>query len=190
MVRLLTTNGADLHATNSLGETLCHSLIRYSKRNLERMSESLMMCICITELDTTNTANNQKETKPYSDAATRRVNSDCLIANADGMTPLKLAADMGLFQIFEVIMNIEGVYCQRLDHDGLFVTKDFDIPTADQISQRPDENLLKRKQMTPKAMQVSFKSQTSILYLLMEMKPKLAFPFISFLPVKTLIQDK
>ncbi|XP_052224071.1 transient receptor potential cation channel subfamily V member 5-like [Dreissena polymorpha] len=118
-----------------------------------------------------------------------------LTYNTDGMTPLKLAAEMGLFQIFKVIMNIEGVYCKRFIHDGLFVTKEFDvtefdIPSADQTRQRPDENLLKRKQMTPKAMQVSFKRQTSILYLLMELNPKLAFPFISFLPVKTIIQNK
>lgn len=82
---------------------------RYSKRNLESMSESLMMCKCITELDTTNTANIQEGTMVYSDAATGRVNSVWLISNADGMTPLQLAAENGLFQIFEFIMNIEGV---------------------------------------------------------------------------------
>lgn len=53
--------------------------------------------------------------------------------NKAGMTPLRLSAKLGVSELFNYLINIEGVYCSPNIKDGLFDIKKYDVTEFDRL---------------------------------------------------------
>lgn len=53
--------------------------------------------------------------------------------NKSGMTPLRLAAKLGVSELFNYLINIEGVYCFQNVKDGLFDIRMYDVTEFDRL---------------------------------------------------------
>ncbi|KAK7478457.1 hypothetical protein BaRGS_00030303, partial [Batillaria attramentaria] len=125
MVEALLEKDVPIDGKNSFGDTVFHTLIRFAachQGNLEKLERAQdMMNFLHTHL--------RKEQK----VDPRDV---WLMENNDGMTALKLAADLAQPELFKLILNLGGVYCHLNEKDGLFDSLLFDITEIDTVTCR------------------------------------------------------
>ncbi|WAR31031.1 TRPV6-like protein [Mya arenaria] len=195
MFDLLLNEGAEIDARNGRqGDNVCHSLIRYGYLYPDKLDDVVEMCRKITE-DTTPFDNSERAVRG------RKLRKKIwLMENNDGLNPLQLATTHGLHQVFCLVMDLEA-YCSENCQDGLFDIKVYDVTEIDAISSMPKDELvgvdtsmntiltpenLSRRKLSEKA--APFKK--SILMILMQLDPSVAFHFIMFPPIRRIINQK
>ncbi|KAK7115702.1 hypothetical protein V1264_001524 [Littorina saxatilis] len=123
MVKLLLHDfKAKIHHTNSAGDTVFHSLIRYSHLYPQKETQAVKMMtylhhFLLYEIEATD-----------GDELARQV---WMIQNNTGFTALKMAALFSQSEAFNFIFNLKGVYCHLGEHDGLFNHLLYDITEID-----------------------------------------------------------
>ncbi|XP_052673739.1 uncharacterized protein LOC128155893 [Crassostrea angulata] len=135
IVDLLLEYGANLHDQNEKGDTVFHSLVKYAAIYPEKVMAIIQMLQYLNQeleskyqIDTT-VYNNSDEDK------CRHIHSFVwFMKNKENMTTLQLAAQHGVFQLFEEIINIRNVYCFIRENDGLYDVKEYDITEIDTVS--------------------------------------------------------
>ncbi|XP_060578311.1 transient receptor potential cation channel subfamily V member 5-like [Ruditapes philippinarum] len=194
MFDLLLNEGADLDGTNSLGDNVCHSLIRYGYLYPEKLNDVLEMCRKINE-----------DPAPYDTSARAIKNRKLrkkiwLMENLQGLNPLQLAVTLGQHQVFSFIMDQEA-YCFENSKDGLFDIKIYDITEIDAISSMKsrdiggvNESMQNRCQPenVPRR-QATYQSEPfrkSVLMMLFDLEPSVAFQFILFPPLMRVVNQK
>ena len=125
--------GARTIAQNSYGDTVFHSLVKFSalhsgnEGNVILMMEILNNTLAKRSCDKIETIQNVpfEETDPV---------AIWLLANYEHLTPLQLAGKLGQVEVFNFILNLEGVYCRLDRHDGLFDINLYDITEIDGVA--------------------------------------------------------
>ncbi|KAK7487388.1 hypothetical protein BaRGS_00021350 [Batillaria attramentaria] len=132
MVDLLLSHGARIHATNSLGDTVFHSLVRFAALYPEKTEDvEHMMREIHKRLQT------PRETNPASQPAPQaEPKAVWLMENKEGLTVLRLAAALAQPSLFKLVLGLEGVYCQLDQHDGLFDSLLYDVTEIDPVANR------------------------------------------------------
>lgn len=118
MVELLLECGASIIWENSKKETVLHSLIRFASVHSDKEDNVLDMLHFINER-----------------IPARDKHIWHRAENEERMTPLKLAASLGVAKIFTAILNLNDVYRSLNAHDGLFDIHLYDITEIDTITQ-------------------------------------------------------
>lgn len=59
-----------------------------------------------------------------------------LMENNEGLTVLRLAAALAKPEIFRLVLNLEGIYSQLDEHDGLFDSLLYDVTEIDPVASR------------------------------------------------------
>lgn len=135
IVDLLLEYGANLHDQNEKGDTVFHSLVKYAAIYPEKVMAIIQMLQYLNQeleskyqIDTTVYNNSDED-------ICRHIHSFVwFMKNKENMTTLQLAAQHGVFQLFEVIINIRNVYCFIRENDGLYDVKEYDITEIDTVS--------------------------------------------------------
>ncbi|KAH3797134.1 transient receptor potential cation channel subfamily V member 6-like [Dreissena polymorpha] len=191
MYNLLLHYGASIDAKNSMGDNVCHSIIRYAHLYPDKGDALLEMCQAITEdpnpHDWSVEANRNRKMR-------KKI---WLMENRARMTPLQAAASFGLHRIFAYIMNLE-IYCNIHSHDGLFDIQTYDVTELDAISSMTRVEITGDNGMTSTlpenlARQVPTSEpphRQSVLMMLLELDPSVAFHFLLFTVMRRLISMK
>ena len=127
--------GADLHKQNEEGDTVLHSLVKYSATYPEKIEQMQDMMQHLQEKLT----NKDKEDKGLIDYNSTQRSLHCcsflwFLKNKDNLTPLQLAAKYGVTNLVEQILNMNDVYCFLSANDGLFDIKQYDVTEIDTVS--------------------------------------------------------
>ncbi|XP_060578310.1 transient receptor potential cation channel subfamily V member 5-like [Ruditapes philippinarum] len=194
MFDLLLNEGADLDGTNSLGDNVCHSLIRYGYLYPEKLNDVLEMCRKINE-----------DPAPYDTSARAIQNRKLrkkiwLMENIQGLNPLQLTVTLGQHQMFSFIMDQEA-YCFENSKDGLFDIKIYDITEIDPISSMISGDMgglneSMQNRCLPEIIsrrQTTYQSELfrkSVLMMLFDLEPSVAFQFILFPPLMRVVNQK
>jgi transient receptor potential cation channel subfamily V protein 2 len=133
-VNILIDHGADMHAQNSYGDTVLHSLVKYSAVYPNKTDNVIEMFKYLNGL-----LKKGKSIIPRS----RGIDSDIyleedsyvwFLENKDNLTPLQLSAKLGVVEIFQFIIKLENVYSFVSTQDGLFDVKLYDITEIDTVA--------------------------------------------------------
>ncbi|XP_045201815.2 transient receptor potential cation channel subfamily V member 5-like [Mercenaria mercenaria] len=194
MFDLLLNEGADLDGTNRLGDNVCHSLIRYGYLYPNKLNDVLDMCQKINE-----------DPAPYETSARSIKNRKLrkkiwLMENLECQNPLQLAAALGQHQVFSFIMDQEA-YCFENSKDGLFDIKIYDVTEIDAISSMKSREITGVNESMPSGLtpenisrrQTTFEFQPfrkSVLMMLFDLEPSVAFQFILFPPLMRVVNQK
>ncbi|XP_022322031.2 transient receptor potential cation channel subfamily V member 5-like [Crassostrea virginica] len=127
--------GADLHKQNEEGDTVLHSLVKYSATYPEKIEQMQKMMQYLQG----KLKNKDKKDKGFIDYnSTQRTLHCCsfvwFLENKDKLTPLQLAAKCGVTNLVEQILNMNDVYCFLIANDGLFDVKEYDVTEIDTVS--------------------------------------------------------
>ncbi|XP_070181490.1 transient receptor potential cation channel subfamily V member 5-like [Littorina saxatilis] len=112
-----------LPSSNKKGDTVFHSLIRYS---------------CLYPEEELNVQNMMRYLHHHFREEPPR--SLWRISNHDGRTPLTLAAQLAQSRLFTFILKLEGVYSELNGQDGLFDYLNYDITEIDPAAARDAKN--------------------------------------------------
>ncbi|XP_070188938.1 transient receptor potential cation channel subfamily V member 4-like [Littorina saxatilis] len=196
MVDLLLIWGADISEQNSKGDTVLHSLIRYSNLYPEKHTkvESMMDYL------------NENLVRGPCAGVEKHV---WRIENKEELTALQLAANLSTSgsSLFSYIFNLKGVYCHFDDSDGMFNSFEFDITEIDTMGdwERRNQNLeqassvtsdaeskFQRKPSTKAAdlMPERFEKGFSVLEMVCELKAEDAFPVLKNEIVEEVVKQK
>ena len=142
IVDLLIDSDVDVSRTNSQGDTVFHSLVKYAAVYPEKIQNVIDMMQFLNEklVDKSKEWPMVEEPFEKSEDDTSEVIQTLhysyvwFIQNEECLTPLQLAAKHGLSEVFEFILNIKDVYCYVSAHDGLFDVKLYDISEIDTVS--------------------------------------------------------
>ncbi|XP_046381589.2 transient receptor potential cation channel subfamily V member 4-like [Haliotis rufescens] len=112
MVNHLLDNNAELHDSDSVGNTVFHSLVLYASFNPDKERDIINMFDILAKGDKKRRQNVQLE-------------------NKQNQTALHLAAVLGLDNVFEHILGMEDVYKFFTSHDGVFDIYECDVTEID-----------------------------------------------------------
>ncbi|XP_033732844.1 transient receptor potential cation channel subfamily V member 5-like [Pecten maximus] len=135
MVYILIENEAEIEHANADGDTVFHSLIKYAAIYPEKITDVVSMLECLQdELKIKGLTE-----RMFSDDSTSlqykyQYTYVWFIRNNENLTPLQLAAKHGVVEAFDLIINLEDVYCFFSTHDGLFDIKMYDVTEVDSIA--------------------------------------------------------
>jgi len=136
MVAEMLQQGAKPYMTNSKGDTVFHSIIKYVSFNKDKIGDARRMIYSIHQ------ALNKNISMQKSRLKINGTQSKCkdyrhvwFIKNKKGNTALKLAAKYHLAEICNDILNLEDIYCIHNIESGLFDEKRHDITELDSITQ-------------------------------------------------------
>ncbi|XP_067668751.1 transient receptor potential cation channel subfamily V member 6-like [Haliotis asinina] len=116
IVDLLLEKGADLNASDTFGNTVFHSLVQNASFYPEKELNVLRMFDKLAkQSDESNRQNVQRE-------------------NARKLTALHLAAELGLYNVFRHILDLEDAYKFFSSHDGVFDIYECDITELDKAT--------------------------------------------------------
>ncbi|XP_061170184.1 transient receptor potential cation channel subfamily V member 5-like [Saccostrea echinata] len=134
IVDILLQYGADILIQNEEGDTVFHSLIKYSATYPEKVVTMLHMLRYLNQK--IEKKDRDKSTYDYSGTDMYREPHSFVwfLKNNDNMSPLQLAAKHGVTELFEEILNIKDVYCFISANDGLFDVKEYDVTEIDTVS--------------------------------------------------------
>ena len=133
-VNILLDHGADMHAQNSYGDTVLHSLVKYSAVYPNKTDNVIEMFEYLNRL--------LKKDKSI-DTRSRGIDLDIFLEedsyvwfleNCEKLTPLQLSAKLGVVEIFQFFINLENVYSFVSTQDGLFDVKLYDITEIDTVA--------------------------------------------------------
>ncbi|XP_055895786.1 transient receptor potential cation channel subfamily V member 3-like [Biomphalaria glabrata] len=154
MIDLLLEHGARIDQVNSKGDNVIHTLMKFAKLKREKIPEIIDMLKYLNK--TIFRIHNANETREVSDLTKNSVDvNDCVTLkqtkkfetsqdiihrmwfqeNEDLETPLKLTTSRGLWEIFNVMMKMENVFCLPGNFDGANYTHFYDITEIDHIAQ-------------------------------------------------------
>lgn len=135
IVDKLLDHGADMHAQNSLGDTVLHSLVKYSAVYPNKTENVIHMFeFFIDKIKGEQTNNFGRFRKNDSDIFLEEDSYVWFLENNDNLTPLQLSAKLGVVEIFQFIIKLENVYSFVSTHDGLFDVKMYDITEIDTVA--------------------------------------------------------
>lgn len=132
---ILLRYGADLLIQNEEGDTVFHSIVKYSATYPEKVSTMIHMLRYLNQ-KVEDKDLTERNTYDYSgtDMYRQPLSFVWFLKNNDSMTPLQLAAKHGVTELFEEILNIKDVYCFISANDGLFDVKEYDVTEIDTVS--------------------------------------------------------
>ena len=127
--------GADLHKQNEEGDTVLHSLVKYSATYPEKIEQMQEVMQYVQE----KLKNKDKKDKGLIDYKSTQGSLYCcsvvwFMKNKGNLTPLQLAAKYGVTNLVEQILNMNDVYCFLSANDGLFDVKEYDVTEIDTLS--------------------------------------------------------
>lgn len=135
IVEYLLHKKAKIGNTNEDGDTVFHSLIKYADVDPEKMQHikpTFKYLWNFIEED-------------FYDAEIPKPTDFLFWENKDGYTILHLSAKLGVSELFDFIININGVYRFKNIKDGLFDIREYDVTEFDRLIQYQhfDENIKK-----------------------------------------------
>ena len=135
IVDVLLYFGADLHIQNEEGDTAFHSLVKYSATYPEKVATIIQMLRYLNQKLEEKNSNDKGLFDSAGIETYRHCNSLVwLLKNKENLTPLQLAAKLGVTELVEEILNVKDVYCFISANDGLFDVKEYDITEIDTVS--------------------------------------------------------
>lgn len=108
---------------NSEGDTVFHSLIEYADIHSDQMQH----------IEPTFKFIWNKFAEHCEKFKFTKVTDILFWENKSGMTPLRLAAKLGVSELFNYLINIEDVYCFQNVKDGLFDIRMYDVTEFDRL---------------------------------------------------------
>ncbi|XP_071086538.1 transient receptor potential cation channel subfamily V member 5-like [Haliotis cracherodii] len=111
MVKLLLNNNAELHDSDSVGNTVFHSLVLYASFYPDKERDIINMIDIL--------------------AKSGKKRQNVQLENKQNQTALHLAAVLGLDNVFQHILDMEDAYKFFTSHDGVFDIYDCDVTEID-----------------------------------------------------------
>jgi ankyrin repeat protein len=133
-VSILLEHGADMHAQNSYGDTVLHSLVKYSAVYPNKTDNVIEMFKYLNGLLKEDKSNNPCFRGIDSDIFLEEDSYVWFLKNDENLTPLQLSAKLGVVEIFQFIIKLENVYSFVSTQDGLFDVKLYDITEIDTVA--------------------------------------------------------
>ena len=130
----LLEHGAKLHTQNSYGDTVLHSLVKYSAVYPNKTDNVIEMFKHLNGHLKEDKSNNHRFRGINSDIFLEEDSYVWGLENDEHLTPLQLSAKLGVVEIFQFIINLENVYSFVSTHDGLFDIKLYDITEIDTVA--------------------------------------------------------
>jgi transient receptor potential cation channel subfamily V protein 2 len=216
-VNILLEHGADLHAQNRYGDTVLHSLVKYSAVYPNKTDNVIEMFKYLNGLLKEDKSNNPCFRGIDLDIFLEEDSYVWFLENCENLTPLQLSAKLGVVEIFQFFINLENVYSFVSTQDGLFDVKLYDITEIDTVANQHVAMLTTRNKDSGNktvsrnidgVSRTNIKKSTefaafqnshfdypeteSILEMMFdyEFRGSSAFRIIETIPVKNIIQDK
>lgn len=122
---------------NQEGDTVFHSLIKYADIHSDKMQH----------IEPTFKFIWDKFAEDCKKLKLSKVTDILFWENEAGVTPLQLSAKLGVSELFNFLINIEGVYCINNVKDGLFDIRKYDVTEFDRLISHKEnlEDIQKRK---------------------------------------------
>lgn len=134
---------------NQEGDTVFHSLIKYADTHSDKINhiEPTFKFIWNKFAEYCQKLKSMKETENLESSKVHDVTDILSWENNSGLTPLRLSAKLGVSEIFDYLINIEGVYCFNNLIDGLFDIRKYDVTEFDRLISHTEnlEECQKRK---------------------------------------------
>ncbi|CAG2191056.1 unnamed protein product [Mytilus edulis] len=134
IVDLLLENGAKMHRQNGCGDTVFHSLVKYSAVYPNKADNVIKMFTYLNKKMRKQNQNHEPHQDQDTDIFLKRDLFVWSLENQDCLTPLQLSAKLGVVEIFQFIINLRNVYSFDSSHDGLFDVKLYDITEIDTVA--------------------------------------------------------
>ncbi|XP_041350755.1 transient receptor potential cation channel subfamily V member 5-like [Gigantopelta aegis] len=134
IVLQLINAGAKMNARNSYGDTVFHTLVKFSCLHPDKLENFISIMKTLNGKLAKRSCEKIEEIKDFYFKETDPV-AIWFLPNYEHLTPLQLASKLGQMEIFNFILNLEDVYC-RLQDDGLFDIKKYDITEIDPVAMR------------------------------------------------------
>lgn len=133
-MHILIDHGADMHAQNSYGDTVLHSLVKYSAVYPNKTDNVIEMFKYLNGLLKKGKSINPRFRCIDSDIFLEEDSYVWFLENKENLTPLQLSAKLGVVEIFQFIIKLENVYSFVSTQDGLFDVKLYDITEIDTVA--------------------------------------------------------
>ncbi|XP_061194714.1 transient receptor potential cation channel subfamily V member 5-like [Saccostrea echinata] len=133
VIDLLIEYGANIVQQNSLCDTVFHSIVKYAAIYPDKINYLKEMLLNLNDRIENMGEDNQHEENGNSKYYRYKMSYVWFLRNNDNMTPLQLAAKYGVTELFQLILNLENVYCFTNSNDGLFEIKEYDISEIDTV---------------------------------------------------------
>lgn len=125
IINYLLKKNADIGKANEDGDTVFHSLIKYADADPEKIQHIIPTFEFLWKFIEKDLYRSEIP-KP----------TDFLFwENKDGYTILHLTAQLGVSELFDFIVNIEGVYRFKNIKDGIFDIREYDVTEFDRLIQ-------------------------------------------------------
>ena len=198
IIEVLLRHGAELSKQNSMGDNVCHSLIKYAHLYPEKLPDILKVCEHISKFSVLGTVDKTDvkdiESVSRDDLEKRNIHI-WLMENDDGLNPLKLSAKLGQQLIFKYIMELKGVYCYTNSEDGLFDVQLYDVSDIDFASELKLIDIIPvnpfKDSVESKTAESTSKNRTlPTLEMIFNSDASIVFKFIQFSPLHYVINRK
>lgn len=131
MIEVLLANGAEMDRQNTKGDTVFHSLIRFSAIYPEHTSNVINIMNFLHEKIKEKLTASSNIALDYDHSDNGYI---WFIPNHEDLNPLQLAATLAQDAIFNFIFKLPKVYCFLNSYDGLFDRKSYDITEIDTLA--------------------------------------------------------
>ncbi|XP_062616864.1 transient receptor potential cation channel subfamily V member 5-like [Saccostrea cucullata] len=131
VIELLIKYGANIVQQNNLGDTVLHSVVKYAAIYPDKINYLKEMLLHLNDRIENMGEDNQYEENCCRNYYRFKMSYVWFLRNSDNMTVLQLAAKYGVTELFQLILNLEDVYCFSNSNDGLFEIKEYDISEID-----------------------------------------------------------
>ena len=133
-VNILIDHGANMHAQNSYGDTVLHSLVKYSGVYPNKTDNVIEMFKYLNGLLRKGKSINPRSRGIDSEIYLEEDSYVWFLENEENLTPLQLSAKLGVVEIFQFIIKLENVYSFISTQDELFDVKLYDITEIDTVA--------------------------------------------------------
>ncbi|CAG2219787.1 unnamed protein product [Mytilus edulis] len=123
-----------MHRQNGCGDTVFHSLVKYSAVYPNKADNVIKMFTYLNQKIGKQNQNHEPHQDQDTDIFLKRDLFVWSLENQDCLTPLQLSAKLGTVEIFQFIINLKNVYSFDSSHDGLFDVKLYDITEIDTVA--------------------------------------------------------
>ena len=198
IIDVLIRHGAELSKQNSMGDNVCHSLIKYAHLYPEKLPGIMKACEHISKISVSCFAHDVDvkdiESVHRNDLEKRNIHI-WLMENGDDLNPLKLCAKLGQQLLFKYIMELKGVYCYTNSEDGLFDVQLYDVTDIDFVSELKLEDIIPvypfKDPTESKLSENTSKNRTvPTLEMIFNSDASIVFKFIQFSPLHYVINRK
>lgn len=125
IIRYLLEKKANIGKENEDGDTVFHSLIKYADADPDKIQHIIPTFKFLWEFI---------EKDIHRDEIPQPTDF-LFLKNKDGYTILHLSAKLGVSELFDFIVNIDGVYRFKNIKDGIFDNREFDVTEFDRLIQ-------------------------------------------------------